>query len=363
MKQIIFTAIALLIAFSSCRDDNEVLVNSLDFSSPYDIVDDPSDPIQHHRFLIYEKYGVPVFFNDTVCTRTVGQAPSGETLYRYETLDLNWNFTSHSKASVTYTYDYITDDEIKEKALDIVDSFLAHASKPVRPFSIFLPCNFHVVSNGQDETPTFHSGFRTLVIPDANLVDKNGIEEFSLEILYSMVKARIMNNEKIVEKFGAVSGDNYGKRWSGLGCKWPGIDTAAGNYWSPKLMYLAPYAFPGMSALQFDTYGHYCVYMSFQNGLVGESQEELLEDFCRIRALVFSEIGRFGFICGDYERKNGSDFTASPAKVSTDLEYYIDTMLEIGSKEFRERYCSSPLVEEKFEILSDFINLTLELKY
>lgn len=45
---------------SSCGKE-DVLENKIDFSSDYKIKDDPNDPIQHHKYLIYQKYGIPVF--------------------------------------------------------------------------------------------------------------------------------------------------------------------------------------------------------------------------------------------------------------------------------------------------------------
>lgn len=38
---------------SSCGKE-DVLENKIDFSSDYEIKDDPNDPIQHHKYLIYQ---------------------------------------------------------------------------------------------------------------------------------------------------------------------------------------------------------------------------------------------------------------------------------------------------------------------
>ena len=85
---------------SSCGKE-DVLENKIDFSSDYEIKDDPNNPIQHHKYLIYQKYGIPVFFNDTVSATVTGTNYDGKPIYRYETLDLNWSFSSHNKNKVS----------------------------------------------------------------------------------------------------------------------------------------------------------------------------------------------------------------------------------------------------------------------
>ena len=48
----------------SCGED--ALKPEIDFSSPYVMQDNPSDPVQHHCYEVYKQYGVSVFFNDTI---------------------------------------------------------------------------------------------------------------------------------------------------------------------------------------------------------------------------------------------------------------------------------------------------------
>ena len=107
----------------SCGKE-DALENKIDFSSDYEIKDDTNDPIQHRKYLIYQKYGIPVFFNDTISATRTGTNYNGEPIYRYETLDLNWSFSSHNKNKVYYKYGYIKDTERQAKALDFVEAFL-----------------------------------------------------------------------------------------------------------------------------------------------------------------------------------------------------------------------------------------------
>ena len=76
-----------------------------------------------------------------------------------------------------------------------------------------------------------------------------------------------------------------------------------------------------------------------------------MEAYEEVRAELIADIGRFGFISG-YSR---SSKTQSPEDVSTDLGYYIDTLLAIGKEEFVNRYGGSELVMEKYNMLVDYI--------
>lgn len=335
--------IGLLLLATSCSDNEDALENSIDFSSPYVIQDDPNDPIQHHRYLIFEEYGVPVFFNDTVSEKYIGQTYDGRPIYRYETLDLNWSFTSHNKNSVTYSYEYITDPQIQETALQFVDEFLKEASKPMRPFSIFLTGTLKITSQTGTKIPDFHTGFRTLVIPNVQDVLEEDIPAFTRMILKAMVKDRVMNNESIVSDFGSISGKEnyYGKSWvDDLKCKW-GVEHR-GVYWDPSKLYNR----------------------GIENQYVSESygtNVHTIEEFRAERDLIFQQIGRYGFICGNYSDNLGHKI--SPKNAKEELEFYLDQMLAIGSKKFEERYCSSASVMDKYTILADYINDVLAVEF
>lgn len=343
MKGYIFMAFGLLLCATSCNDHEDALENKIDFSSPYVVEDDPSDPIQHHRYLIFEEYGVPVFFNDTISETYIGVGYDGKPIYRYETLDLNWGFSSHNKNNVTYIYDYITSPESQELSLQFVDEFLKEASRPMRPFSIFLTSSLRIHSATGTQIPEFHTGFRTLVIPNVQEVPKEDIPDFTQMILQSMVKDRVMNNEAVSSAFGDISGkDNYyGKDWvADLKCQW-GVEHK-GVYWDPSKLYNR----------------------GIENQYIAEyygTNVSTREEFRAERDLIMRQIGKYGFICGNYSNSLGH--LLSPKNVKEDLEFYIDQMLALGSEAFVERYCSNPLVMDKYQILADYINDVLAVKF
>lgn len=344
MKKIFYYSLCFLtLLITACNNEDE-LNNNISFESPYVIKDDPNDPIQHQRYLIYEKYGVAVFFNDTLSNTYIGTGYDGKPMYRYETLDFNWGFSSHNKNDVKYSIEYIEDLENKEKGLKFAEEFLKLASKPMRPFSMFFPETFTVIQNNETDEPEFWSGFRTLVIPNVHQFEESDIPDFSNEILLSLVKSKVMNNEKLVAEFAKVSDQKYGRPWvvngnnGGLGCVW-GVQHK-GTFWKPRELF-------NEGIME-----EYFLY-SYQSNV------STPEEFIAERTIVFDQIGQYGFICGD---KN-TDHVNSPKNVEEDLEYYLDTLLEIGKNTFIERYGNSSLVLKKFNLLADYINNELKLEF
>ena len=87
------------------------------FENLYTIQDDPNDSIQHKRYELYTTYGVPVFFNDTIGKVFVKTDVNGDSVFRYETLDLNWAFSGTNSGSVTYQVTRLTDPGLMMKSL------------------------------------------------------------------------------------------------------------------------------------------------------------------------------------------------------------------------------------------------------
>ena len=76
--------------FFACKSE-ESITPAVTFERDFAVVDNAADPVQHARYEIYKKYGVPVYFNDTVAVHG-GTAPADSASRRYETVDLNWTF-------------------------------------------------------------------------------------------------------------------------------------------------------------------------------------------------------------------------------------------------------------------------------
>lgn len=338
MKQlsVLFCMLALL---AGC-DDSEHLSRNIDFSLPYVIEDNPDDPVQHERYLIYSKYGVPVYFEDTIQKSNVGYDFEGHPKYRYETLDLNWGFTSHSRRNTLYTYDYLTQRDEQLRGLRYARIFLEESSVKMRPFCIFLVDTVTVkdLNKGELSKPDYVSGFRCLVLAQFQKYDDEDMKTKSASVLREMCKNKILGDDNLVSRFGAVSSVQhyYGCSWSELGI------SETTQYWfkyswmfSPNNLYDEGYVDELMEAFSME--------------------REEVED---IRATIMADIGNYGFIRG----WSMASSRRSPDDVEEDLGYFVDTILEIGEEEFKARYGVSPLVMEKYGIIADFITTELGVR-
>ena len=99
MKKVIYILLVILI-FGCQKED--ALNSKIIYDNLYALEDDPSDPVKHRAYEIYSQTGVLVYFNDTIGKVFVKDDIYGNPVYRYETLDLPWSFSSYS--SLDYTF-------------------------------------------------------------------------------------------------------------------------------------------------------------------------------------------------------------------------------------------------------------------
>ena len=341
----IFQYLCLLLAlplFAACSDEDD-LTAQIDFTSPYLIEDDPNDPVQHEVYLLFKEYDVPVYFNDTIQTRRTGTDLQGRPVIQTETIDLNWNFQSHDANSVKYTFDYLTTQDEKLRALEFARKYLSLASKKMRPFCILLVDTLYTTKGGATSKPDYFTNFRTLVVTQTLDLTEEQRAERANGILRNEVLARIKLNDNLMERFGAVSSRDkfYGRPWvndginGGLGCKW--TIKHEGTFWRPQELWN-----DGI----LEEYIMWSMYTHVNNE----------EQFVAERTSIISQIGKYGFICGDTDNKDLLAHLKSPANVSQDLTFYVTTMLNLGRTEFMARYGGATMVKKKFEILYDYIS-------
>ena len=201
MKQLLLLLLPLL--FFACKSE-ESITPAVTFERDFQVVDNAADPVQHARYEIYKKYGVPVYFNDTVAVHG-GASPADSASRRYETVDLNWTFFGYSRG-VEYRYNYLRTPEEQLRALQFVDAYLAKISRPMRPFSVLLADTLTVSSANKVEKPVYHVGFRTLVLAQVkDITQPDSVKAQIAEIVNSMVSDRIKANRELCGEFADVS--------------------------------------------------------------------------------------------------------------------------------------------------------------
>ncbi len=344
MKQLLFLLLPLL--FFACKSE-ESITPAVTFERDFAVVDNAADPVQHARYEIYKKYGVPVYFNDTVAVHG-GTAPADSASRRYETVDLNWTFFGYSRG-VEYRYDYLRTAEEQLRALRFVDAYLGKISRQMRPFSVMVADTLTVSSANKVEKPIYHVGFRTLVLARVkDITVEDSVNAQIAEIVNSMVSDRIKANRELCGEFADVSTQKgwYDLEWKRLNETSPCPTVIEMGKKSYVLSVNALYDQP-----PYTTFNHEDLVTLLLKDLGSgaptvESEDEAIE----IRDKMLNEIGAFGFIRG--WNQTGS---FAPRDADEDREYFIKAMLWLGDGGFRQRYGHLPVVMTKYEILRRFV--------
>ena len=352
LKHFIYSICLAGLTLSSCQKEED-LEGTVDLSSPY-VLEDSDDPIDHRRYELYRDYGVAIFFNDTLTATPIGTGYDGKTLYRYETLDLNWDFYNNPKTFHQFTY--LETDEEKNLALDYAATYLSLAGK-TKPFSILLVKKL-VYDN---EIIDFHSGFRTLYMSNASSYTEEADKRMkSGEIINSSALPKVKLNEKLIAEFEVISNENhyYMKTWKDLG---ETFSSDLSGLIGPNLGYNLSEAFDENfhNSVANNMYLSYVIYYNYN--IPGISKDMATRfyghpDAVREACYELVEIAaKYGFICGD-----GKNDAVYAPNLDQDLEAYVSTILKLGALGFEERYGNFPLVMKKYQMIKAFIEDELE---
>lgn len=315
------------------------------YENLYAITDDPTDSIQHRRYELFEKYGVPVFFNDTVGQVFVKVDVNGDSVFRYETLDLNWAFSSTNSSTVTYHVTRITDPALQMKALRMAETYLENSFPALYPYALWLTKDCYVISSSVEQKEVV-SRYRNLLFAGIDGIAEEDMPAKAKEFRNEVVKLRVQNYETQVKAFNSVTDEKYyDVRWSTLYPKeivphWNNPNTA----WYPFGFALEKeWNQEDRSALlrEVRNYGNNTD-ERFKMGKWTEEDFDVYNAYCR------PLVGAFGFIT--YDVLSGS-VAYTPQNTENDLTYYLEEMLKYSREEFLERWESSPLVLKKYEIL------------
>lgn len=317
MKRYIYILLALLI-FAGCAEDS--IVPDVDFENLYAITDDPNDPVRHKTYEIFKKYNVPVFFNDTIGMAKSGVDFSGKPVYKYETIDLSWNFSSYDKAK--YSFVFVSDEEQKMKSLNVIESYLEIVNSALRPFCFLVVESAKRVDNStgaitEVSDGTFRIYFRTVLLTgDFEGETYLGIPE---ALKRELILSKINNLAEDLAYFNAVSDPEwYGAKY------WHVIDSSIKQYWDSGVLY--------------DDW----------SGAKWYTEEELKV----LRADARKIVGKFGFVKGSNTFLTG---LGTPYDFSNDLLNYVEEMLKYNKQEFEELWGESHLVMKKYGILYEII--------
>lgn len=324
----IFTFLFALLLVGCAKE--EQLEPKVNFENPYVILDDPNDPVTHKRYELYQKYGVPVFFSDTIARVYINNDVLGNPVYGWEKIDLNWSFNAVS--NFQYTFEYIGDTTEMLRSLNNVDTYLNATAPSLRPFSVLLVKSFEAngnsnvmkitdanLNNQPAKIVNCVNGFRSLVIGQVQEEYSNGFwNRFSKELLRVQIKRAITteNYSQKLSKFKAVSMISWYDKYWNLSNNNLGVDKS----------------FNGSRWRLFDPFKTY------------SAADE--QHFLGIRKVF----GRFGFI----GHSSFFGWSVSPT-MEDDVNLYVDALLNYNNEKFMELWNHSSLVMEKHDIIYDII--------
>ena len=186
MRRFIYMCFCLLMIACSKESTLESRIN---LDELYVIQDDPDDPVKHRIYEIYETYGIPVYFNDTIGRIFLKTDVHGQPVYQYEKLDLAWGYDS-----------FFVPESVTTKNLD----------------------NREVTEVDQQ----FMIGFRTLTMIMGNWEGENP-GDILLNMKRNMVTQKIKNYSEDLAYFNKVSDANwYGTKY------WSEVDNTITTYWN-----------------------------------------------------------------------------------------------------------------------------------
>lgn len=341
----------LVVFFLSCQKEGS-LNNEIDFSNVYAITDDPNDPVQHERYLIFKEFDVSVYFNDTIAQKFVRDDVYGNPVYTYETIDPNWVFYNDNDLQVdgTFRYFYVEDEEKRLTCLAYIRAFLEELVQEMRPTLIMLADSVHVVNSsgnitlslgGSSSTTSFRTNFRGILITTLAASDEGEVENLFLSIKKDLISSKIYNYTDEIDEFENVVKDNYNR--SGV-FVFPTSDPYGnqtyGNYYgNPLCMF------------EIDGYSSYMEYLTDYppSGVVD------IETYIKDSRLAYTEIvGPWGFVAPrTVSTSLGKD--ATPSTVEQDIDSYLELMLKLSQEEFMEYWGKYSYVMKKYTILYEII--------
>ena len=310
--------IALLLGwciFLGCEDENIVSEPSY-YENFWEIKDNPNDPVQHRAFEIYQQYGVPVFLNDTIGKIFVKVDIHGDSVFRYETIDLNWNFSSESY-NTPYTHTYIKETDKCLVALELAAKYLETIPAGIYPFSMLLTEKTVRPSMSGDVT-SISSGifFRTLLLSDVLKQNTDAkVKKYINKIMIDVILNKMDDNA--VNNFSKVSASKH------YDVKWEKLEPNLPDNFDPDIL---------------------------------TDSNALEEDKKAVRDVL----GKYGFV-SNYEQLDFDDdwelvyFDCTPPYPDIDLQGYINEIVSVTPEEFKRRWGNYPLVMQKYELIRDYV--------
>lgn len=338
MKYTTFLFLSCLLWVSCMKED--AIKNEIDFSNIYAITDDPDDPVQHERYLIFKDYGVSVYFNDTIAKVFVRNDVYGEPVYRYELIDHSWAFYkpvsgTDNSSSAVYTYYYTEEQEKQLETLERIRYLLDDMGEVLYPSLIMAADSIIRTPSSVEGSFVYSYNFKNLLLAGVADREESQWEDVCVSIKKEMVRSKVENFTLQVDEFGSVSETiNYGRTLF----EYPAYDPWW-NYGAYHLFYARE------ESLDED----YIDWLK-QYWPSWAETEPTQEHVDQSREAFAAIVGPYGFV-GTAGTGAGASIYDAPGSVALDLEQYVAVMLRFSPEEFEKYFGKYTLVMRKYNIL------------
>ena len=194
----------------ACTDDSED-VNSTDLDIDWFVVEDSENPIDHLIYTVYEKYGVPIYYDDTIGKRDRGEYNmSGEKIIFYKVLQPEYTISSHTSTLTIKKVDKANKEALKEIVEILRDEVLLLLPEK------FFPLSFYVVDELKESgtESSFYKGLETTIL--GNVVSLASMPEeervkYSTDVLARLWAAGLMKfHEREINEFFRITNEIFG---------------------------------------------------------------------------------------------------------------------------------------------------------
>ena len=343
MKRLLYIALFTCGLFA-CVDSEEDLTPSNVDKNWLIIEDNPNDEVDHRRYLLFEEFGMPIYYNDTIGKEEITYAHGGtytryeilQTFYRPSSLDGNMYGGHFSLCPLDRKQDLLP-------ALDMLETtILPRLSDKMLITSILLvdTLTVSITGIGEGEPMTNYKGFNTWLIGNVFAINTMSVEErdeYGIDLLIDLTQ---QNNALLAEEFYAVAEENFGAKYS-----------ESSDY---------TYAYPvgDGSDMELDYFG-FPFAINVAELFAGIALEEMIDyvphkitdlDYLNMPEDICLET--YGFICPCREPEPGTPkylwFVPTQAM---DYNAFCQALFDYTPDEFRAKYADYPLVLEKYEIV------------
>ena len=176
----------------ACQKEDDI-TPGIGYENLYVIHDNPNDSVQHKRYELYQTYGVPVFFNDTIGKFFVKIDVNGDSVFHYELLDLNWTFNGDNSSSVTYQVTRLSNPTLQMKALRFAEVYLSNSEPALHPYAMWLTEKCYQLSSEGVVEKEMISRYRNLMFSWIERMKEENMLQIANSYQKEVVKLKVQN--------------------------------------------------------------------------------------------------------------------------------------------------------------------------